>query len=51
MLNDAFVYGDSRHRLAVMAFILPALALSGLKLSERIGIKSKLTKSQFWKLQ
>jgi hypothetical protein len=51
MLNDAFVYGDSRHRLAVMAFILPALAISLLKLSERIGLNSKLAKNQFWKLQ
>jgi hypothetical protein len=51
ILNDAFVYGDSRHRLAVMAFILPALAISLLKLSERIGLNSKLAKSHFWKLQ
>ena len=51
ILNDALVYGDSRHRLAVMAFILPALAVSLLKLIEKIGPNSKLARIQYWKLQ
>ena len=51
ILNDALVYGDSRHRLAVMAFILPALAISLLKLIEKIAPKSKLARIQIWKLQ
>jgi 4-amino-4-deoxy-L-arabinose transferase-like glycosyltransferase len=46
ILNDALVYGDSRHRLAVMAFILPALAISLLKLIEKIVPKSKLARIQ-----
>ena len=32
IVNDGLIYGDSRHRLAVMAFTLPAQALSLMKI-------------------